>query len=337
MFKILIFIGAFFSVSSLAFESTKADLDQHFEISGTHSVVVYHKGQVKYQFGAVHERVLVHSIRKALLNSLFGIYVEKGQIDLSSTLAELNIDDVQNLTADEKQATIADILKSRSGVYHDSAATSEQMRSWLPPRGTYKRNEHYVYNNWDFNVAGYIFESLTKISIYDAFNRHIATPLGMKSYTNNIKTISAFEELDMSNLDGFYQYEKSRSKYPAYHFRLSAHDLALYGQLYLQNGKWQDKSIIPKNWIELSTSSYSNTNSYMDFGYGMLWNVMKVGSKRNVKAFFHTGVGIHMLAIYPEHDLVFVHRVNTESKQNFNQKDLYKGIGLVFQHVKNAD
>ncbi|MDZ7694816.1 MAG: hypothetical protein U5K69_27480 [Balneolaceae bacterium] len=34
-------------------------------------------------------------------------------------------------------------------------------------------------------------------------------------------------------VDGFYQFEPDRSRYPAYHFRMSAYDLALYGTLFL--------------------------------------------------------------------------------------------------------
>ena len=72
--------------------------------------------------------------------------------------------------------------------------------------------------------------------------------------------------------DGFYQYEPSKSKYPAYHFRMSARDLALYGQLYLQKGQWQGKQLVPQAWIEaatsLQTSNGSNPESDWDQGYG---------------------------------------------------------------------
>ena len=65
------------------------------------------------------------------------------------------------------------------------------------------------------------------------------------------------EDVEMPHTDGFYQYENSKSKYPAYHFRLSARDLALYGQLYLNKGEWNGKQIVPEKWIEKSTIPYS--------------------------------------------------------------------------------
>ncbi len=97
-----------------------------------------------------------------MLNSLYGIYVGKGVIDTSMTLRKLNIDDVKpSLTETEKSARIADLLKSRSGVYHNDAAVSEGMAAGQPERGSHQPGGVFYYNNWDFNVLGTIFEQLT--------------------------------------------------------------------------------------------------------------------------------------------------------------------------------
>jgi hypothetical protein len=55
----------------------------------------------------------------------------------------------------------------------------------------------------------------------------------------------------------------------------------------------------------------------------MLWYVKG-------ESFYHTGLGIHMLAIYPNSKMVLVHRVDTEHDFNYNKGDFYKMIGLVF-------
>ena len=55
----------------------------------------------------------------------------------------------------------------------------------------------------------------------------------------------------------------------------------------------------------------------------MLWYVRG-------KSFYHTGSGIHMLAVYPGSNMVIVHRVDTENDFSYNKDDFYKMIGLVF-------
>ncbi|MFC6440372.1 hypothetical protein ACFQMB_10520 [Pseudobowmanella zhangzhouensis] len=39
---------------------------------------------------------------------------------------------------------------------------------------------------------------------------------------------------------------------------------------------------------------------------------------------------MHFLAVYPEDDMVVVHRVNTEQDYSFTPNDLYPIIGMVF-------
>jgi len=180
-------------------------------------------------------------------------------------------------------------------------------------------------------VLGAILEQLTGESIYDLFREQIAIPLGMNDYKGRYSSIDAEAEgVKIPDTDGFYQYEKSKSNYPAYHFRLSARDLALYGQLYLNKGNWKGKQIVPEEWIDASTRPYSKYNPEYGISYGMLWNVLEPDEKGGRRPFFHTGAGIHMLGVYPDSKLVFVHRVDTETDFEYTGGDLYKTIGLVF-------
>jgi len=321
-----------FNKNDQAFSKEKLDtLSGFLERSGSSSLIILHKGRVAYEWGETQKKHTIHSIRKALLNSLFGIYVSNGTIDTTLTLAELEIDDIEpSLTKIEKSATIADLLRSRSGVYHNAAAVSAGMLEKMPERGSHLPNEAYYYNNWDFNTLGFILEKLTNKSIYDLFYLNIAKPLGMDYANNYIKTTDPGEEWEIPNVDGFYQYETSKSRFPAFHFRLSARDLALYGQLYLNNGNWEGNQIIPEEWIEVSTKPFSLTDKNYGIGYGMLWNVLIPNESRKTKSFFHTGVGVHMLGVYPASDMVLVHRVDTEKEYSFHKGNFYKMISLVW-------
>jgi CubicO group peptidase (beta-lactamase class C family) len=201
---------------------------------------------VIFDWGHTRNKHLIHSIRKCLLNSLYGIAVAEGIIDTTLTLRELGIDDIEpGLSENELDARIIDLLKSRSGIYHPAAAVSEAMLRGMPERDAHRPGAHYYYNNWDFNVLGAILEQSTGRSIYDLFLEQIALPLGMLDYRGSYASIDAEQEgVEIPDTDGFYQYEKSKSRYPAYHFRMSARDLALYGQLYLQKGLWNGQQIV---------------------------------------------------------------------------------------------
>jgi len=313
------------------FSSEKLEkLKEHLAQSGSSALMILVDGDVIFDWGETKKKHTIHSIRKALLNSLYGTAIAKGQIDTSMTLRELGIDDIPpSLTKNELDARIIDLLKSRSGVYHNAAGVSKGMLLGKPEREAHKPGEHYYYNNWDFNVLGAIIEKKTGKSIYDLFKYEIAKPLGMHDYKGKYSSIDGeSDEEEIPDNDGFYQYERSKSKYPAYHFRMSARDLALYGQLYLNKGNWNGQQIIPMEWVDLSTKPYSIYDTKYGIAYGMLWYVKG-------KSFYHTGLGIHMLAVYPDSKMVLVHRVDTEQDFNYNKADFYKTIGLVFDSKIN--
>lgn len=318
---------------SKAYSSQKLEvLKEHLENSGASSMLIMVEGEVIFEWGETDKIHTIHSIRKALLNSLIGIAIAEGKIDTSMTLRELGIRDIEpGLSENELDARIADMLKSRSGVYHHAAGVSEGMLRGMPERGTYLPGEHYYYNNWDFNTLGAILEQSIGNSIYELFEEQIARPLGMHDYRGKYTSIDGeSEDAEIPDTDGFYQYESSKSKYPAYHFRMSARDLALYGQLYMNYGIWEGKQLIPRDWIDASTLDHSVYNAEHGLAYGMLWYVVLPQEDTGRNSFFHTGAGIHMLGIYPDLDMVFVHRVETEKEYSYKRSDLIKMLGLLF-------
>mgnify|MGYP001126561990 CR=1 FL=1 len=270
------------------------------------AVMVLYDGNTFISWGNVATKYNLHSIRKPLLSALYGIYWGRGKINLDATLEELKIDDIPPvLTAEEKKATVSDLLKSRSGVYHEAAAESRDMIEARPARGSHPHNTFYYYNNWDFNALGTIFEQVTGVKIFEAFKNEIADPIGMEDFS-----------LD----DCQYSYEENKSKHPAYSFRMTARDMARFGLLYLRKGNWNGRQIIPPEWIEKSTKAYSIVNEQMGVGYGYMWNVVLPGGGASnllfdgKAGFYHTGVGIHTLSVLPEHKIVYIYRYDTDGE-----------------------
>ena len=256
---------------------------------GSTAVIVFHQGKLVMEWGKTAKRINSHSVRKSLLSALYGIAVERKLIDLDHTLEDLEIDDVKpSLTTLEKKATVADLLKSRSGVYHHAAYETFNAKKTRPARGSHQPGTFFYYNNWDFNALGSIFEQSTQLSMGQAFELWIANPIGMQDFRAE---------------DVQYVVEKS-SSHSAYPFWISARDLARFGLLCLNQGNWQSKQIIPTHWIEESLCCYSTIGKG---GYGYMWwlGIMGDGS------YFAAGTGGQYLIVAPKQELVIVNRVDT--------------------------
>jgi CubicO group peptidase (beta-lactamase class C family) len=259
---------------------------------GTAALMIVKDGVVIEDWGETARKFNCHSMRKSFLSALYGIQAAEGHIDLSKTLAELGIDDNEpSLTDEEKRATVLDLLKARSGVYHPALAETPEMIAARPVRGSHPPGSFWYYNNWDFNALGTIFERQTGTKIFEEFLKRISIPLGMEDFK--------LEDTE---------YNRGRiSIHPAYPFRMTARDLARFGYLYARQGRWRDRQIVPADWVRQSTHSASDASRQFlpGDGYGYMWWVRP-------KYFFAWGVGGHYVAVSPERDLVVVHRVNTD-------------------------
>lgn len=281
-------------------------------------VMIVQSGKVLFDYGNTEELSYIASCRKSILSMLYGKYVENGTISLQTTLAELHLDDVGGLLASEKTATIQDLLQSKSGVFH--LASNEGGNEFLfPERGSKKPGTYFVYNNWDFNAAGYIFEQKTGMSIYQAFEKDIAKPIGLEDW-----------DLSKQQKTG----DTTKSKFKAYHFTFSTRDMAKIGYLMLRNGKWNDKQIIPAQWVKRMTSlttgleemktvdpRLKNWPWYL-WGYGLMWRVWDSPTQAPElhKAYTATGNMGQYITILPALDIV----IAIKTKPDYGRRTEYE-------------
>lgn len=249
-------------------------------------------GAVVAAWGDVGRRFMCHSVRKSFLSALCGIYWDQGKIELNKTLADLGIDDDPDpLLETEKQARILDLLKARSGVFHPAAYAG---RTDSRPRGSEGPGRFFAYNNWDFNTSAAILTQETGEDIFEAFDKYFGHPLKMEDWRVS---------------DGYYHYERDKSKYPAYPFRMSARDTARFGLLFSRNGMWKDNQILSEHWIKRSSALYSIDNKI--FGYGFYWWISLEPRFAKYGMYSAQGVGNQMIAVLPKIDMVIVNRANT--------------------------
>ena len=283
-----------------------------FDDLDSSALMVIHQGNLIVDWGATDQKVNVASVRKSLLNGLFGIAWDAGIIDLNSTLAELNINDTDPvLTPSERTATIEHLLLSRSGVFHPALYDAGWYKN-MPDRGTHDPGKFWIYNNWDFNTLGSIFEQSTNRTIHDAFNEYFAEALQMQDFD--------LEDVSYETRDNLSErFRGNTSDHRLYLFKISPRDLARFGLLYLNKGKWGDQRVLSEAWIEKSTKGLETNFESRRFltRYGYLWWIDKGEQRRfklkneTSKIIFATGARGHYLMIAPDYELVIVHGTST--------------------------
>jgi len=264
-------------------------------------------GRVLMTYGNVDTVTYLASARKSVLSLLFGKYVKSGVIDLDKSLAQLGMDDIGGLSDSEREATVRDLITARSGIYHLASNPGDDTRA-APPRGSVKHGTYYLYNNWDFNALGGVFEKVTGRDIYDALETDLARPIGMQDFDRSIHRKSG---------------DTTRSQYLAYHMNLSARDMARLGLLALRRGTWNGTQVVPADWIDESTRAFTHSPTMNPdyrrggpFGYGYLWWVWEGPRSSGVYKGSYSAQGAfgQYIVVVPELDLVIAHKTRPDQR-----------------------
>jgi CubicO group peptidase (beta-lactamase class C family) len=221
----------------------------------TTAFLVLNRGRVVFDHGETSAPSFLASARKSILSVLYGPAVADGAIRLDATLDELGIDDIGGLLPQESRATVHDLLTSSSGVYHP-AATVAGPEEGAPARGSQPPGTLFLYNNWDFNALGTIFERCTGRPVFTALAEDLAAPLGFEDFDPARQRLLGRSEV---------------SEHLAHHLFLSARDLGRIGTMMLQDGRWDDRQVVPTSWIAESTSVQVDRGADVQLDYGYLW------------------------------------------------------------------
>ncbi len=299
-------------------------LSETLRAGQTTGMLVAVGGRVLFEYGDVAETSYVASVRKSLVSMLYGKYVANGTVRLDRTVGDLGMDDTGGLLPVELQATVGDLLKARSGVYHPAANLGDASEL-APARGSVRPGSYFLYNNWDFNALEWILEHDTQRSVYDVFTDDIARPIGLEDWDRTPGAHASFVRNDTK-----------LSRYPAHHFVLSTRDMARIGYLMLRGGQWQNQRVIPADWIARSTAvatparEVDSTSPFIaGLGYGYLWWVFdparSIGTPLD-GAFTASGSFGQYITVVPALDMVIAHKTAVPPPRNVTNERYFGTI-----------
>lgn len=286
---------------------TSVGMDEAHAIAdslGSAAILFIQDGAVVTAWGDISRPDNIQSITKSIQSALVGMAVEEGRIDLNTTLEQFGIDDVPALTASERQARVRDLLTMRSGVLH--SAVSARPMDVSPEQERPTPGTQFRYTNWNVNALEAVFQRATGESFPEAVERRLVAPLQMEDFNQGYVSLSSNPTV-------------SRLPHPS--LRLSTRDLARFGLLYLNRGRWNEQQIVPEAWVAESTHRHVDLGPQASFGY--LWWIPKDGPVAEQGGFLASGTGNQAVMVLPKRNAVFVHRASALGG-GVNGRDAYE-------------
>jgi CubicO group peptidase (beta-lactamase class C family) len=112
---------------------------------------------------------------------------------------------------------------------------------------------------------------------------------------------------------------------------LKARDMAKFGYLYLNRGRWENEQLISEDWVINSTKDHM-TNIYGRYSYGYQWYLTMVGGH---PSFLASGYGGQIIGVVPSLDLVVVLKYEAEDPEHPSPGTSHDDMHL-FELVVNA-
>jgi CubicO group peptidase (beta-lactamase class C family) len=276
------------------------------------SIVVIKDGKLlieEYFNGAGRETLHnTRSVGKSFTSTLMGIAVGEGYIKSEDqTLKDFyDLHKFSNYSLKKETVTLKSLLTMSSGFAgndddEQSPGNEENMyptADWvkftldLPMREPSEDSKNEVGKTWNYFTAGMIV-------LGDIINKSV--PEGLDKYADR----KFFGPLGITK----HEWEYTPQKVPntAGGLRLRSLDLAKFGQMYKNGGRWNGKQVVPRGWVDKTFTKhlplpYEGVGSY---GY-LFWNMtFNIGGKSH-EAFFATGNGGNKIFIFKDQPLVVV-------------------------------
>jgi CubicO group peptidase (beta-lactamase class C family) len=246
----------------------------------TTSLVVIKNGQLvfeQYYKGAkADSRLTSWSVAKSFLSTLVGIALSEGKIKSLDDKVSVYLPELAGKPYGD--STVLSLLQMASGIRFDETysnpladintlfyrtfifdqrvnsvvANHERLR---PPSTLFN------YISSDSQVLSHVLARATGVSVADYLQAKLWQPLGMQR--------SAFWSLDRGLQEGGQELGFCC-------LNATARDFAKLGQLYLQQGQWQGKTIVPAQYIQLATRpqrafQQPDPKRYDAMGYALHW------------------------------------------------------------------
>ncbi len=270
------------------------------------SNIVYENYYNGYKDSDVHH---VASVTKSVVSALVGIAIDQGYIKSVDQKVLEYFPEYQSANEDflKKAVTIKHLLtmtapfpfswKEGDSRSHEPLDRLRRQKNWI----TYSLNllgqkgqlGQFQYYTAGTHLLSAIITKATGKSMLEYANQELFRTLGMREIPDYDMESFSLEAVFGKEIKGWTKDPQGITA-GGFGLTLTPRDMARFGFLYLNHGKWEQKQVISKAWIRESLSMNSNH-------YGYLWWLK---NENNLFSFSALGAGGNVICCIPEKDIV---------------------------------
>ncbi|MGB7345131.1 MAG: serine hydrolase [Pirellulaceae bacterium] len=285
-------------VSSTAIRDFIETADQ--EVKSMHSFMLVRHGHVVAEAWWAPESAekphILWSLSKSFTSTAVGLAVSDGKLSVDDLVLKFFPDEAPaDPSGNLKAMRVRDLLTMNTG--HQDEINWREAEHWakafLAQPVPHKPGTHFRYNTPATYMLSAIVQKVTGETVLEYLRPRLFQPLGIA--------------------DPKWETSPQGISIGGYGLYLRTEDIAKFGQLYLQQGKWNGKQLLPESWVEQATSKQvsngSDPSKDWDQGYGFQFWRCRHGAYRG------DGKDGQFCIVLPEQDAVIAITANTGNMQ----------------------
>ncbi|MBP1665539.1 MAG: hypothetical protein H6Q23_399 [Bacteroidetes bacterium] len=263
---------------------------------------------------------LLYSASKTFTATAIGLAVSENRLKLSDKVTSFFPYSVPDTIGNNmKELTVGNLLTMSVGqdpAAMGAGAEEDWIMAFLKNEPVHKPGTVFKYNNMATFMLSAIIQQVTGEILFDYLNPRIFDPLNIHGidWDKNPQGIN----LGMIGL------------------RLRTEDLAKFGQLLLQKGKWNNRQLIPETWVKEATSFKIESNDpsnktpkdLNDWAQGYCYQMWR-GRNNSVRL---DGMAGQFVILFPDKDAIVVLTANARN----TQEELNLVHNYLFPSIKSA-
>lgn len=277
-----------FDVDTLSAALAAAGLLPNF-----YAVLVARDGKLvaeKYYNGKkAHDLFHLRSITKNITSALTGIALSEGYLD--SVDVSIKSYFPGQINGEKEAITIRHLLNMTSGLTWDE---NKEINGLI---------DHKIPDPLDYLLSRELSDAPGSTFNYNSLSPHVIARI-LTEETG--KSLPALATENLFRPLGIERYEwltdPQGAAWGGLGLQLTARDLAKFGQLYLNEGNWEGRRLIPASWVRQSAEAQIETYSPTS-GYSFLWWTSR---NQGTPIYYGQGYGGQALMLIPEKNLLVV-------------------------------
>ena len=271
------------------------------QVNSMHSFMLVRYGYVVaegwWKPEAAEKPHVMHSLSKSFTSTAIGLAVAEGKLSIDDPVLKFFPNDAPAEASDKlKQMRVRDLLTMTGGHQEEAKlreTTAPWVKTFLAHPVPHKPGTHFLYNTPGSFMLSAIISKVTGQNTLEYLKPRLFDPLGIENPEWPVN--------DQGEI------------YGGWGLKIRTEDIAKFGQLYLQKGKWNGKQLVPAAWVEQATSKQvsngSDPSRDWDQGYGFqFWRCRH-------NAYRGDGANGQFCIVLPEQDAVIAITANTRDMQ----------------------